>query len=123
MADPYQEWQPVLLYPSRQSVAMAVIEMLGHQSGLDMPTGGFYRLSELDEVQTCILYDAVDRAIRGAEPGDRLQEELAYFESIIVKDAVEWLKSGKIGQAAIDEINSAAYVRYRNRNLKPEGLA
>ena len=120
MAEPYQECQPILPYPSRKSVAMAVIEMIGHRSGLDMPTDGFYSLGELDEVQTRILYDAVDVVIGWAEPGGRLQEELAYFESIIVGDAVEWLESGKIGQAAIDEINSAAYARYRSRHQEPE---
>ncbi len=120
MADPFQDWQPILPYPSRKSVAMAVVEMIGHHSGLDMPTDGFYGLGELDEVQTCILYDAVNAAIGMTEPGGLLQKELAYFEQLIVKDAFELLENRKIGQAAISEINSAAYARYLSRRQEPE---
>ncbi len=121
MVDPYQNWQPILPYPSRKSVAMTAVEMIVRRSGLDTPAEEFYSLSDLSDVETHILFKAVDAAIRRAEPGERLQEELSYFESVIVEGVVNLLEDGKIGQAVIDVINSSAYARYYERHNQVEG--
>lgn len=117
MLNPSPEWQPILPYPSRRSLAELVIAQLERSSGIalpeDWPENEPYYLERETALNHHLLRDAIEVAVRGAEPGGWLSDELAYFERMMAADAIEQLESSPAGRIALDAIRGAALESYR----------
>lgn len=117
MLNPSPEWQPILPYPSRRSLAELLIAKIERSSGIALPENWPenepYYLERDAALNHQLLRAAIEDAIRGAEPGGWLSEELAYFERMMAEDAIELLESSPAGRIALDAIRGAALESYR----------
>ena len=93
MTSSNRQWEPLLPYPSRESVTELVVAMIEWDSGValpdDWPENEPIYLSDDDAGQFPELTNAINGAIMGAEPGGRLMAELKYFERMIAEFAIE----------------------------------
>ncbi len=117
MARPVQQWEPILPYPSRESVTDLVVALVERSFGLDMPENwpqeqSLY-LQTADATHFSEFREAVDGAIVGAEPAPWLLRDLKEFERLIAEDAIEGLKNTPEGQAILDAIRAIAIYRRR----------
>lgn len=117
MLNPSPEWQPILPYPSRRSLAELVIAQIEGSSGIalpdDWPENEPYYLERETALNHHLLRDAIEVAVRGAEPSRWLSDELAYFERMMAEDAIEQLESSPAGRIVLDAIRGAALESYR----------
>ena len=109
---------PILPYPSRASVAELLIARIERSAGVvlpeDWPRNEPYYLGREDALSHDLLRKAVEDSSNAAEPGGWLSEELAYFERLIVDDALEILESGPAGRAVLDAVRSTARQCFRD---------
>lgn len=99
------------------SLAELLIAKIERSSGIalpeDWPENEPYYLERDAALNHQLLRSAIEDAIRGAEPGGWLSEELAYFERMMAEDAIEHLESSPAGRIALDAIRGAALESYR----------
>ena len=117
MVNQNPDWLPILPYPSRASVAELLIAMIERGSGVVLPEGWPndepYYLEREDALNNGVIRKAIEDSVNAAEPGGWLSEELAYFERLMVKDALEFLESGVAGRAVLDAIKATARQHFR----------
>ena len=110
------EWQPILPYPSRASVAELLIATIERSASVVLPKGWPkeqpYYLSRQDAFNYEVIRKAVEDSVNCAEPGGWLSDELVYFERLMVEDAMEFLENGPAGRAVLDAIRSTARQRF-----------
>lgn len=116
MTSSNRQWEPLLPYPSRESVTELVVAMIERSSDVALPDGWpdnepFY-LSDEDSGQFPELTNAINGAIIGAEPGGWLMAELKYFERMIAEFAIEDLQDTPEGRATLDAIRATAIERF-----------
>ena len=119
MTSPNRQWEPLLPYPSRETVTELVVAMIERSSDVALPDGWpdnepLY-LSEHDAGQFPELTNAIKGAIMGAEPGGRLMAELKSFERMIAEFAIEDLQNTPEGRATLDAIRATAIERFGTR--------
>ena len=117
MARPVRQWEPILSYPSRESVSDLVVALVERNFGLAIPdeweeNESYYLVTD-DATQFLEFREAVDGAIRGAEPAPWLLRDLKEFEQMIAEDAIEDLKNTPEGQVILDAIRAIAVYRLR----------
>ena len=104
-------------YPSRASLAELLIAKIERSSGIalpkDWPENEPYYLNRDDALNPPRLREAIEGAIRRAEPGGWLSEELAHFERSIAEDAIQYLESDPAGRTMLDAIRAVAIESYR----------
>ena len=109
--------QCVLPYPSKKSVsdlALAIVERTSpgnHQPNPDDRQPNY--LTELDDVQSYILLDAVAGAINAVEPAPWLVRELERYETEIAEGTIEILNETPIGRGFIAAMQNALLPRSR----------
>ena len=117
MSSSNRQWEPLLLYPSRESVTELVIAMIERNSGVelpdDWPENEPIYLGDNDAEQFTELTNSVNGAIMAAEPGGWLMAELKYFEQMIAEFAIEDLQSTPEGRASLDAMRAIAIERFR----------
>ena len=117
MARPVRQWEPILPYPSRESVTDLVVALAERNFGLAIPDeweeNESYFLVTDDATQFSEFREAVDGAIRGAEPAPWLLRDLKEFEQMIAEDAIEDLQNTPEGQVILDAIRAIAIYRLR----------
>ncbi len=127
MVNEVTEWQPVLSYPSRQSVAELFIALIERSSGVALPEhwphNEPYYLKISDVLSYDLLREAIAESTNSAEPADWLLAELAAFERMIVEDVVNYLESEPAGKAVLADIRDMALQRYRADPKAAQGEA
>lgn len=117
MARPARQREPILPYPSRESVTDLVVALVERNFGLDMsenwPEEQSFYLKTDDATQFSEFREAVDGAIIGAEPAPWLLRDLKEFEQRIAEDAIEDLQNTAEGQVILDAIRAIAIYRRR----------
>ncbi len=113
------QWEPLLPYPSRASVAELVVAMIERSSGValpdDWPENEPIYLSDDDAEQFPELTNSMSGAITAAEPGSWLMAELKSFERMIAELAIADLQNTPEGRAALDAIRATAIERFWTR--------
>ena len=117
MTRPVRQWEPILSYPSRESVSDLVVALVERNFGLAIPdeweeNQSHYLVTD-DATQFSEFRDAVDGAIRGSEPAPGLLRDLKEFERLIAEDAIEDLQNTPEGQVILDAIRAIAIYRRR----------
>ena len=117
MARPVRQWEPILSYPSRESVTDLVVALVERNFGLAIPdewveNESYYLVTD-DATQFSEFRDAVDGAIRAAEPAPWLLRDLKEFELLIAEDAIEDLQNTLEGQTILEAIRAIAIYRRR----------
>ena len=117
MARPVRQWEPILPYPSRESVTDLAVALVERNFGLAIPdewgeTESYYLVTD-DATQFSEFLDAVDGAIRAANPAPWLLRDLREFERLIAEDAIEDLQKTPEGQVILDAIRAIAIYRHR----------
>ena len=117
MARPVQQWEPILPYPSRESVTDLVVALVERSFGLDIPENwpeeqSFYLQTD-DATHFSEFREAVDGAIIRAEPAPWLLRDLKEFERLIAEDAIEDLRNTPEGQAILDAVRAISIYRRR----------
>lgn len=103
-------FEPILPYPSRQSVIDSVLATIERSSDIDYPDGWddnepLY-LKENDITWFRIFHEAVNNAINGAEPAPSLLKDLKEFERMIVEQVIEGLEGTAEGRSFLDAMRS-----------------
>ena len=116
MTSSNRQWEPLLAYPSRESVTELVIAMVERSSGValpdDWPENESIYLGGNDAERFPELTNAVSGAIMAAEPGGWLMAELKYFERMIAEFAIEDLEDTPEGRATLDAMRATAIERF-----------
>lgn len=117
MTRPIRQWEPILPYPSRESVTDLVLALVERNFGIPIPdkweeNESYYLVTD-DATQFSEFREAVDGAIRGAEPAPWLLRDLKEFERLIAEDAIEDLQNTTEGQVTLDAIMAVAIYRRR----------
>ncbi|MXZ90927.1 MAG: hypothetical protein F4W95_09935 [Chloroflexi bacterium] len=117
MTSSSRQWEPLLPYPSRESVTELVIAMIERNSGVELPDDwpGNEPIYLGDGEQFPELTNAVNGAIISAEPGGWLMEELKSFERTIAEFTIEDLQSTPEGRATLDAMRATAVERFWTR--------
>ena len=117
MARQVRQWEPVLSYPSRESVTDLVVALLEQKFGLltpdRWPKEQSYYLTTDDATQFSEFRDAVAGAIDAAEPAVWLLRELKEFEHEIAELAIEDLQNTPKGQVILEAMQAIAVYRQR----------
>ncbi len=125
MTSSIKQREPILDYPSRESVMDLVVALVEKSSGIAMPEGWPENESRyfLDDDATRFqeFRDAIDGAINGAEPADWLLRELKDFERTIAETAFEDIQATPVGQDTLEAIRAAAVARFRAEQDQQEG--
>ena len=104
--------EPILPYPSRQSVIDSVLATIERSSEIDYPDGWNSNeplyLKESDIIRFKVFNDAVDNAINGAEPAPWLLRDLKEFEQMIVEHVVEGLEDTSAGLLFLNGMHATA---------------
>jgi hypothetical protein len=117
MAKQARQWEPILPYPSRESVIDLVVALIERRFDLATPQDWkedeSYYLYKGDATQFSEFRASVDWAIRGAEPTNRLLRELKDFERMIAELAIESLQNTQEGQAILEAMQAIAVYRHK----------
>ena len=117
MARPVRKWEPILPYPSRESVTNLVVALVERNFGLaisdELEEYESYYLVMDDATQFSEFRDAVDGAIRAADPAPWMLRDLREFERLIAEDAIKDLQNTPEGQVILDAIRAIAIYRRR----------
>ena len=117
MTRPVRQWEPILPYPSRESVTDLVVALVERNFELAIPdeweeNQPYYLVTD-DATQFSEFREAVDGAIRGAEPAPWLLRGLKEFEHEIAEFVIEGLQNTSEGQVILDAIRAIAIYRLR----------
>ena len=104
--------EPILPYPSRQSVIDSVLAAIERSSNIDYPDGWddnepLY-LKDNDITWFRIFHEAVNNAINGAEPAPSLLKDLKEFERMIVEQVIEGLEDTSDGLIFLNGMRATA---------------
>ena len=117
MTSPVRQWEPILPYPSQESVTDLVFALVERNFGLAIPdeweeNESYYLVTD-DATHFTEFREAVEGAIRAAEPAPWLLRDLREFERLIAQDAIEDLQNTPEGQVILDAIRAIAIYRHR----------
>ena len=125
MARPVRQRQPILPYPSRESVTGLVVAIIERKFGFVLPKGleeyeSYYLVTD-DATQFSKFRDAIDGAVDVAWPAPWLVRELKEFEQEIAESALEILQATPEGQAILDAMLAIAVYRQRQEGQSNYG--
>jgi len=125
MATSVPQLEPILPYPSRESVSNLIVAMIEQRFGLSAPErwpkDESYYLAKDDATQFSEFRNAVSEAINAIDPPQWLLRELKEFEQTIAEDAVEALQNTPEGQTVLDAMQAIAVYRHRQERQSHEG--
>ena len=112
MPDSIRKFEPVLPYPSRQSMIDLMLATIERNSNADLPNDWpenepLY-LQENDIVSSDILQEVLDDVINGAEPAPWLLRDLKEFEQTLVASVFEDLENSAEGRTFLEIMRSTA---------------
>ena len=118
MTDNTRKLEPILPYPSRQSVIEAALATIERRFDADLPDDLYKEreplfLQESEAVSFNVFNDVVNDAISEVEPAPWLMRDLKEFEQEIVETAIKDLESTAEGQAFLNAIRG--YVNSRSK--------
>ena len=112
MPDTIREFEPILPYPSRQSVIDLTLATIERNSNAalpdDWPENEPLYLQENDVTTSSILQEILDDAIRGAEPSPWLLQDLKEFEQTLVEYVIEGLEKTAEGRTFLNAMRASA---------------
>ncbi len=116
--------EPILIYPSRQSVIDLFLATLERNSNADLP-GGWpdnepLYLQENDAVSSGLFQEVLDDVISGAEPAPWLLKDLREFEQMLVEYVIEGLEDNTEGRAFLDAMRSTAVSNARAQSSQEQ---
>ena len=112
MPDSIRKFEPVLPYPSRQSMIDLMLATIERNSSADLPNDWpenepLY-LHANDIVSSDILQEVLDDVINGAEPAPWLLRDLKEFEQTLVASVFEDLENSAEGRTFLEIMRSTA---------------
>ena len=123
MTDNIRKLEPILPYPSRQSVIEAALATIERRFDADLPDDLYKEreplfLQESEAVSFNVFNDVVNDAISEVEPAPWLMRDLKEFEQTIVDSVVEGLESNPEGRAFLDAMRSSVARHQQGANVK-----
>ena len=125
MVNQYQEWHPILPYPSRTSVAELFVAMIVRSSGVVAPRNWeedklYFLRTDVEEI--CEEFrDEINAAFTDAQSAIGLSNEQASLGRQIAKDILARLDSEPESQHTLNAIRIVAIERYRERRIRNGG--
>ena len=112
MPDNIRQFEPILPYPSRQSMIDLTLATIERNSNADLPDGWpenepIY-LQENDVASSSIFQEALDDVINGAEPAPWLLRDLKEFEQMLVEYVIEGLGETAEGRTFLNAMRASA---------------
>ena len=110
--------EPILIYPSKQSVIDLFLATLERNSSADLPDDWpdnepLY-LQENDAASSGIFQEVLDDVINGAEPAPWLLRDLKEFEQMLAEYVIEGLEDNAEGRASLETMRSSVISRAQN---------
>ncbi len=125
MLNPSPEWQTILPYPSRASLAELLVAMIEGSSGIalpeDWPINEPHYLNKGVVLDNLVLRETIDDVVGQAEPGGRLFQELEHFERMMAEDTLKLLESTANGRIMLDAVRAAAMREQKRRESGSNG--
>ena len=112
MPDNIRQFEPILPYPSRQSLIDFTLAAIERSASIDRPSDWeeyepIY-LKEEDVIRSALFNQVVSQVINGAEPAPWLLRDLKEFEQMLVEDILASLEDNPEGRAFLEVMRSYA---------------